>query len=309
MTGQLSMQSGDLSIPFYGSPVIVVNMPPDADSTYRRAIAASNRVSIWFQNGSIKNHQLNNPLVNQLKFLFAGVLTLALASAAHAQTTDGSMLYTPNVDLTTLSQNSFVGTVGGIFLTTYSYYPEVNYLGYADPTGAPLQDSHLVSLWDNSTGNIIASATVAAGNAAPLIDGYRWVQLSSTVTLNYGSYYVIGAQTDGVDLWGDLISNNSPDNGSNGQVNWNPEYVQLGSGWEFTRGGRYDSASNYPTEPSNQTSVQDSIYPVANLGFDLAPVPEPGTFGILGIGAAMLFGSAFLRKNFSKSVKQSRLET
>jgi hypothetical protein len=246
--------------------------------------------------------------MNHLKLLSITALCVALSSTAHAQTTDGSVLYTANVDLTTLSQNSFVGTVGGIFLTSYSYYPELNYLGYADPTGAPLQDSHLVTLWDNSTGNIIASATVAAGNAAPLIDGYRWVQLSSTVNLNYGHYYVIGAQTDGTDLWGDLISNNSPDNGSNGQINWNPEYVQLGSGWEFTRAGRYDSGSDYPTEPPNQTSLQDSIYPAANMGFDLEPVPEPGTLAIAGIGSALLFGFSRARKALPNLFKRNDLE-
>jgi hypothetical protein len=231
--------------------------------------------------------------------IIAGVaLGLTFAPAAFAQTTDGSVLYAPNVNLSTLTQNSFVGTVGGIFLTTYSYYPELNYLGYADPTGAPLVDSHVVSLWDNSTGNVIASATVPAGNAAPLLNGYRWVQLSSTVNLNYGSYYVIGAQTDGVDLWGDLISNSSPDNGNNGQITWDPQYVQLGSGWEFTRAGRYDSASNYPSEPGSQTSAQDSIYPAANLGFDLTfAVPEPASFGLIGCGAALFLG---LRKTLKK---------
>jgi len=202
------------------------------------------------------------------------------------------MLYTPNVDLTTLSQNTFTGTVGGIFLTTYSYYPQVNYLGYADPTGAPLVDSHVVTLWDNSSQQIIASATVPAGTAAPLIGGYRWVQLPSTVQLNYGSYYVIGAQTDGADLWGDLINNSSPDNGNNGQINWSSQYVQLGLGWEFTRGGRYDSSADYPNEPPNQTSVQDSIYPAANLGFN---VPEPGTLDLMGM--AVLFGFVRRRKN------------
>src|SRR6185369_6394611 len=111
-------------------------------------------------------------------------------------------------------------------------------------------------------------------------------QLSSTVTLNYGSYYVIGAQTDGVDLWGDLIANNSPDNGNNGQISWNSQYAQLGSGWEFTRARRYDFASNYPSEPPNQVS-SDAIYPVANLGFDLTPVPEPASMALLGLSAVV----------------------
>jgi len=97
--------------------------------------------------------------------------------------------------------------------------------------------------------------------------------------------YVIGAQTDGVDLWGDIIAINLPDNGNNGQISWNSDYVQLGSGWEFTRAGRYESAGNYPTEPSNQAG-SDAIYPVANLGYNLMPVPEPGSRVLLGLSAA-----------------------
>src|SRR4051812_6006637 len=97
-----------------------------------------------------------------------------------AQTTPGSILYTPNVDLSAGAQNTFAGTVGGIFLTTYSFYPQVNWLGYYDQNGDGLANSHLVTLWDNSTQGILASATVPAGTAAPLINGYRWVQLSST---------------------------------------------------------------------------------------------------------------------------------
>jgi len=223
-----------------------------------------------------------------LPFITGALLCLAVGPAAFAQTVDNSMLYSPNVDLSQGSQNGFVGTVGGIFLTTYSFYPQVNWLGYADPTGHGLVDSHLVTLWDNSTQGIIASATVPAGTTAPLIDGYRWVQLPSTVQLNYGSYYVIGAQTDGVDNWGDFISNPAPDNGSSGQISWNSQYVQLGAGWEFTRAGRYDSAGNYPGEPSNQ-SGSDAIYPAANLGYNLTVVPEPATLWMLCLGTG-LFG-------------------
>src|SRR5437899_4330644 len=217
-------------------------------------------------------------------------LCLAMASASFAQTTAGSMLYTPNINLSSGPQNGFAGTVGGIFLTTYSFYPQVNWLGYYDENGDGLANSHVVTLWDNSTQGIIATAVVPAGTVAPLVNGYRWAPLSSTLTLNYGSYYVIGAQTDGVDPWGDLIANNSPDNGNNGQITWNSQYVQLGSGWEFTRAGRYDFASNYPAEPPNQ-SGSDGIYPVANLGYNLV-VPEPATASLFVVGVGALFISA-----------------
>jgi hypothetical protein len=216
-------------------------------------------------------------------FLLALTTALALSVPVLAQTTPGSTLFSPNVNLDLGPQNTTVGTVGGIFLTTQSSSPEINWLGYYDHNGDGLANSHLITLWDNSAQSIIASATVPAGSAAPLIGGYRWVQLGSTVTLNPNSYYVIGASTDGVDLWGDLISNNSPDNGNNGQVSWNSQYVQVGSGYEFSRAGRYDSSANYPSEPPNQ-SGSDAIYPVANLGFDIVQVPEPTTLTLSGIG-------------------------
>jgi hypothetical protein len=231
-----------------------------------------------------QNSNKNQMKPTILSSIIVAAVCFASGVTAPAQTADNSVLYAPNVNLSSLTQNGFVGTVGGIFLTTYSYYPQVNWLGYADPTGSALVDSHVVSLWDNSTGQIIASATVPAGTAAPLVDGYRWVQLASTVQLNYGSYYVIGAQTDGVDTWGDFLSNNSPDNGNNGQISWDSQYVQLGSGWEFTRAGRYDSAANYPAEPANQ-SGSDAIYPAANLGYNLSIAPEPGYLSLLGLGA------------------------
>src|SRR5260221_13074925 len=93
---------------------------------------------------------------------------LAALPAAYAQTVDGSELFTPNVNLSSLSQNGFVGVVGGVFLTSYNYYPQVNYLGYYDNGGDGLANSHVVSLWDNSNGNtLLASVTVPAGTAAP----------------------------------------------------------------------------------------------------------------------------------------------
>src|SRR6266404_1089306 len=84
---------------------------------------------------------------------------------------------------------------------------------------------------------------------------------------------------------------NSPDNGNNGQITWNSDCVQLGSGWEFTRAGRYDFTGNYPSEPPNQVG-SDAIYPVANLGYNVATVPEPAILTFFGLsGAAFLIST------------------
>src|SRR5712671_4882521 len=106
--------------------------------------------------------------------LAAATLWVACSLAAFAQTTANSMLYSPNVNLSSGPQNTFAGTVGGIFLTSYSYYPQVNWLGYYDENGDGLANSHLVTLWDNNTQAIIATAIVPAGTVAPLVNGYRW---------------------------------------------------------------------------------------------------------------------------------------
>ena len=88
--------------------------------------------------------------------VIAGVwLCLAIGPAAFAQTSPNSVLFNPNVDLSAGTQNGFVGTVGGIFLTTYSFYPQVNWLGYYDQNGDGLVNSHLVTLWDNNSQAII----------------------------------------------------------------------------------------------------------------------------------------------------------
>src|SRR5262249_43504536 len=131
-------------------------------------------------------HHVEPSMKAQVSICAAVGVLFSVTSAGLAQTSSGSMLFAPNVNLASGPQNSFAGTVGGIFLTSYSYYPQVNWLGYYDQGGDGLANSHLVTLWDNSTQGIIASATVPAGTAAPLVNGYRWVALSSTVTLNYG---------------------------------------------------------------------------------------------------------------------------
>lgn len=246
------------------------------------------------------------------------VACFALAPATFAQIvnndqTDNSMLYLPNVDLTSLSQNGFTGIVGGQFLAPYFYNVSVNYVGYADPTDVALVDSHTITLWDFS-GNVVASAVVPSGTPTLWANGYAWVQLPSTVTLTYNNYYEVGATVvGGVDPWGDLISNNAPDNGNNGQITWNVSpngygsgnqsngpFVQASSGYEFSREAEYDSNTSDAGNPNpslSQTSAQDSIYPAANLGYNVVAVPEPTILGLLGMGTIALLGFTRRQKN------------
>jgi hypothetical protein len=211
---------------------------------------------------------------------FGVVLALgALQVQAAGTTTPGSMLFTPTGNPSLGAQNSFVGTVGGVFLSSYSEWPDVNWLGYYDKDGDGLQNSHRVGLWDGST--LIAEVTVPAGTAAPLVNGYRWAQLPSTVGLWYNHWYTIGAQADGIDTWGDVISG--------AQVSWSSEYAELSAGYEWTRAGRYGN-DPWPAGPGGQTSVNDSIYPAANMAFDLTIVPEPTSLAIIGLGALLYAG-------------------
>ena len=257
--------------------------------------------------------------------IIAGALCFAAIPAALAQVNndenDNSMLYEPNVSLTSLNQNGFTGIVGGQILTPYYFNVSVNYLGYADPNDVALTDSHTVTLWDSS-GDLIASAVVSAGTPTLWANGYAWAAIS-TVTLSYNSYYVVGATVvGGADSWGDLINNTSPDTGSNGQITWNVSpngygpynygqsygpFVQATSGYEFSRLGMYDystSDAGNAANPSdfNYTSAQDSIYPAPNLGYDIEAVPEPATLSIAGAGAVLLLGSKLKRKKNDSTI-------
>jgi hypothetical protein len=251
--------------------------------------------------------------------IIGGVLMcLALTPATFAQTVNGdqnnnTQLYLPNVNLTGLSQNGFTGIVGGIFYTPYFYNVSENYLGYADPNDAPLAISHTITLWDQANGSVVSSAVLSAGAPTLWANGYAWVSVP-TVTLSYQHYYWLGATVvGGVDSWGDLISNTSPDNGNNGQITWNVEngvqspsspngpFVQGSAGYEFTRAGIYDSNTSDAGNPNpsfSQTSTQDSIYPAPNVGYNLtfASVPEPGSLTLLGVGAVLFAGLALKRK-------------
>ncbi len=217
-------------------------------------------------------------------FLIA-ICGLLAATACYAQMSGNNMLFTPTVNLSAMTPNTSAGNYGGVFLTSNNTWPRVNWLGYADPTGQGLANSHEVVLWyvggqGGSTVSKVVQATVPAGTAAPLYNGYRWVEVDDT-GLWYGSWYTISALTDGTDLWGDLISNSAAT-----QINWDADFIGNNGGW--SRAGRWDSAASWPNSPGTQDSTTDGIFPVANVGYGL-PIPEPASASIIGFGLAIIW--------------------
>ncbi|HWH68341.1 MAG TPA: PEP-CTERM sorting domain-containing protein [Candidatus Sulfotelmatobacter sp.] len=226
--------------------------------------------------------------------VIAPLMCFTLSPTVFGQMSGNNILYTPTGNLSAGPQNTTAGSVGGVFLTSYSVWPYVNWLGYYDKDGDGLANSHEVSLWYTGgqggagSSTPLATVTVPAGTAAPLVNGYRWVQLPSKVDLWYGSWYVIAAQADGVDTWGDLVTAEA------GQVTWDNQYVGDNAGW--SRAGRYDTLASWPNPPGSQ-SGSDAIYPVANLAYNLNVVPEPTSLSLLGLGTALYWGLGRRRKN------------
>lgn len=73
----------------------------------------------------------------------------------------------------------------------------VDALGFFDFGGDGLIESHDIGLW-NSSGDLLASVTIPAGNATTLIDGFRYVDIAD-VLLGVDAGYIIGATNIDID--------------------------------------------------------------------------------------------------------------
>jgi len=229
--------------------------------------------------------------INLRPIVLGTVLCLATASVTRAQMSGNNVLFNPTVNLSSGTQNGHVGVVGGVFLSTYSTWPSVNWFGYYDKDGDGLANSHDISLWiqggaGGSSSTPVTTVTIPAGSSAPLFNGYRWVELPNKVDLWYGSWYVIAATTDGVDTWGDLLDADA------GQLTWDADYVGNNDGW--TRAGRYDWPWTWPNPPTGQAG-DNAIYPVANMGYNIV-VPEPTCLALWGLGVAVFWNRTRQRK-------------
>jgi hypothetical protein len=141
-------------------------------------------------------------------------------------------------------------------------------LGVYDADGDGLAGSHDVGLWDSS-GTLLASTTVPSGTGGSLNAGFRFSSIAPVV-LSSGSTYYVGATALGE---GDL---------------WLEDPLSLTPAPEITYDSRrYTSSSGSLVFPDAAGSGSTGYFG-ANFEFDSAAVPEPATFGILGVGLAAL---------------------
>jgi hypothetical protein len=93
--------------------------------------------------------------------------------------------------------NNFGSTLGYEFTPASAI--SVSALGFADlpsakvpRVGDGLEQPQFVGLWSTS-GVLLASATIPAGTAAPLIDGFRYSSLPGSISLAAGRTYILSA--------------------------------------------------------------------------------------------------------------------
>ncbi|MGE5647903.1 MAG: DUF4082 domain-containing protein [Acidobacteriota bacterium] len=146
----------------------------------------------------------------------------------------------------------------------------VTSLGYYDEGGDGLLASHEIGIFD-AGGNLLASATVGFGTAAPLIGNFRYVPIAP-LTLSGSLTYTIAATTGGFagDPWAFGTAGSITGLTVNPLIGIAPDagrYIYPGA-----------NALVYPTNTFTYT-----LYAGPNFGFESTAVPEPGTFVLLGL--------------------------
>jgi len=165
---------------------------------------------------------------------------------------------------------------------------EVTALGLYDTSGSGFFQSHDVGLWDVSAGNTeVASATVPAGTGASLVNGFRYVNLISSVSLVLGDQYILAAfypvgETPGVN--DQLLDHN----GSGSNAATDPNFGSFVAAFTSTGLG---SSLGHLSEPNGTASGTDYVGP--NLLYTTAS-PEPGTW--LGMATGLIVIGAVLRR-------------
>lgn len=174
----------------------------------------------------------------------------------------------------------FGGTLGWTFLHDGPGYTiHLTKLGVVDGAGDGLDASHRVGLW-TLDGALLASATVPAGTAASLEDGYRYVPVGP-VELMPGAY-VVGAHYERSDPDATLSYLNAvPVVGPQLRL----EFGVLGIG-RYAVGPELAFPTNRTASPGEGQAPPVLLQP--NFQYTTALAPEPWTGALALIGSALL---------------------
>lgn len=161
-------------------------------------------------------------------------------------------------------------TIGFTFNVSQSL--SVTSLGVFDFQNDGLTSSHQIGIWDG-TGLLLGSATIGAGSAAALIDGFRYIDVAS-LNLSAGQTYTIGVER-----------------GSDNYI-FNPTTVTTDPLVTLISGVRSAAGTNFirPTEDTNSGRFGP------NFRFNpAAAVPEPSAWAMMMLGFGMV-GYSLRRK-------------
>jgi hypothetical protein len=201
--------------------------------------------------------------------VFAALTAFALTQGASAQNIIGVGLPagTTRNDAYTAAGYEFYAPVAGA---------TINALGFWDAGGTGLLATHTVSVFQYAGGssyNLVVTGTIPAGTNAPLIDGYRWVSIPTTVLPDNGQgggYYAILA-TQQQDTWANTIGSAPYMNPSIGTV----------SGQGVINAGQADTVLSSSLAISGTGNANDG-YGGANLAFLTNQLPvQPAAEQIL----------------------------
>jgi hypothetical protein len=196
-----------------------------------------------------------------LTFRWTLLLGLALA---FLQATASTFAQTPSL---TFDDGRQIGTVGNVdygFEFTVNQSFTIGSLGVFDLGLDGLVESHLVGLFATS-GTLLASTTVPAGTAAPLINQFRYSAITP-LTLAAGLNYRIGVYyPDGNEPLLDYASNLVVD----------PRLTIVGGRWG--RFGFHDPSAD-----------NTALHVPCIFGPNMLIVPEPATISLLVLGALAL---------------------
>lgn len=157
----------------------------------------------------------------------------------------------------------------------YEFTPTANItvtaLSYFDDAGDGLLGVHNVGLW-TSAGTQLASAIIPAAVVAPIQDGFRYMTLTTPITLAAGQSYFVGGTSGGASI---------------------DPYAQAATGVTLGPSITYVASASMADgigNPLTFPGTTGSTTPGAGFyggSFLYTAVPEPSSFALLGIGAVL----------------------